>query len=186
MHARVLHTGMSDFDDLDDLAELCGVTDFTACAEEDDPAAAAYRAAENDDGSESDDDSPLISIANKVRGAQIARVAPILPAANAQKSLALAAAAAAASQRASASVKTAGLISRGQVAAESQGDPLPPLRAQLGLPPGGGFVDVVRGVHADLSRGLGAVRDRLRGAGFGKEHAIVPAPPPLPATRRRS
>ena len=52
--------------------------------------------------------------------------------------------------------------------------------------PGGGFVDVVRGVHADLSRGLGAVRDRLRGAGFGKEHAIVPAPPPLPATRRRS
>ena len=158
-----------------------------ACAEEDDPAAAAYGAAENDDGSESDDDSPLISIVAKARGEKAhSRGAPTLPAANAQKSLALAAAAAAASQRASASVKTAGLISRGQVAAESQGDPLPPLRAQLGLPPGGGFVDVVRGVHADLSRGLGAVRDRLRGAGFGKEHAIVPAPPPLPATRRRS
>jgi hypothetical protein len=121
-----------------------------------------------------------------VRGATIARVAPILPAANAQKSLALAAAAAAASQRASASVKTAGLISRGQVAPESRGDPLPALRAQLGLPPDGGFADVVRGVHADLSRGLGLVRDRLRGVGFGKDHPIVPAPPPLPATRRRT
>ena len=154
-------------------------------AEEDEPVASAF-GAENDDGSESDDDSPLISIAAKVRGAQVARVAPILPAANAQKSLALAAAAAAASQRASASVKTAGLISRGQVAPESRGDPLPALRAQLGLPPDGGFADVVRGVHADLSRGLGAVRDRLRGVGFGKDHPIVPAPPPLPATRRRT
>jgi bromodomain-containing protein 7/9 len=155
-----------------------------ARAEEDEPSALV--AAENDDGSESDDDVSLISIANKVRGATIARVAPILPAANAQKSLALAAAAAAASQRASASVKTAGLISRGQVAPESRGDPLPALRAQLGLPPDGGFADVVRGVHADLSRGLGLVRDRLRGVGFGKDHPIVPAPPPLPATRRRT
>ena len=145
--------------------------------------ASARGAAENDDGSESDDDSPLISFAAKARGAN-ARVASGPPAANAQKSLALAAAAAAASQRASASVKIAGLIARGQVAAESQADPLPPLRARLGLPPDGGFADVVRGVHADLSRGLGAVRDRLRGAGFGKDHAIVPAPPPLPATRR--
>lgn len=147
----------------------------------------ALVAAENDDGSESDDDVSLISIAAKVRGDQTrVAISPILPAANAQKSLALAAAAAAASQRASASVKTAGLISRGQVAIESRGDPLPPLRAQLGLPPDGSFADVVRGVHADLSRGLSVVRDRLRGLGFGKEHPIVPAPPPLPATRRRT
>ena len=156
-----------------------------ARAEEDEPS--ALGAAENDDGSESDDDVSLISIAAKVRGDQTrVAISPILPAANARKSLALAAAAAAASQRASASVKTAGLISRGQVAIESRGDPLPPLRAQIGLPPDGSFADVVRGVHADLSRGLSAVRDRLRGLGFGKEHPIVPAPPPLPATRRRT
>jgi len=156
-----------------------------ARAEEDE--LSALVAAENDDGSESDDDVSLISIAAKVRGDQTrVAISPILPAANAQKSLALAAAAAAASQRASASVKTAGLISRGQVAIESRGDPLPPLRAQLGLPPDGSFADVVRGVHADLSRGLSVVRDRLRGLGFGKEHPIVPAPPPLPATRRRT
>ena len=156
-----------------------------ARAEEDEPS--ALGAAENDDGSESDDDVSLISIAAKVRGDQTrVAISPILPAANARKSLALAAAAAAASQRASASVKTAGLISRGQVAIESRGDPLLPLRAQIGLPPDGSFADVVRGVHADLSRGLSAVRDRLRGLGFGKEHPIVPAPPPLPATRRRT
>ena len=103
-----------------------------ARAEEDEPS--ALGAAENDDGSESDDDVSLISIAAKVRGDQTrVAISPILPAANARKSLALAAAAAAASQRASASVKTAGLISRGQVAIESRGDPLP-LRAQIGLP----------------------------------------------------
>jgi hypothetical protein len=165
-----------------------------------------------EDGSESDDDAPLVSFATRGHpgGGGASGMAPMahdvpppVPVHNSARASALAREAASASAHASACLQTAGLLSRGAAEVGSGGDPLIAVRATLGLGSSGtlgvsnGGVDssnerttddslvrVIRGIHQTWSAGLAKVREELRGAGVGKDAAVVPAPPPLPATRR--